>query len=382
MEIKELSELLEIRPEQIRQERKRGTKVIAFFPGNYVPEEILFAAGTVPICLTHGGQGDAVQASRDLVPDIICPFARAQVGELVLQTNPFYKEIDMLIAPVTCQHLKKTADIWEYRTDMEIFKLGVPPQYDTDFGMDYFVGRLKTMMERVASVSGNRLTDEKLVEAIALYNRMRALFRSISRLRKNNPPIVSFSDFLFLNHLSFYLDPAVMVAALEKIQHRFERLTQSAESSDKPRILLIGPNVAFGDNTISKLVESVNAEIVTEEVCEGIRSYWTDVNTEGDPVRALAEGYLKNKLPCAFMRKSADRRLDFVDRLIDEFSISGVLWYELLGCETYDAESYFFAKKMEEREMPMLVVESDYGPSALQQLVVRMEAFVEQIRGV
>lgn len=381
MKNRELSEHLKGRPGQLTRAREKGVKIIASFPGNYVPEEIIYAAGAIPICLIHGGSAEAIKAAQFQVPDVMCPFSRAQIGELALGVNPFYTMIDMLIAPVTCQHLKKTAEIWEYRTDIDIFKLGIPPQDEFDFSLEYYVKRLEMLRLRIEDVTGNEITDEKLHEAINLYNKMRSLLRKLSLLRRGYPLPLSSSDFLFLNHASFYADPLFMIDTLENISLNLESVSVG-QDMDIPKLLLIGPNVAYGDDKIYKLIESVRAEIAIEELCEGIRSYWTEINTDGDHIQSLARGYLRDRLPCAFMRRSAKKRLDFTMELINDFSISGVIWYELLGCETYDSESYFFNKKIQEQGIPMLIIESDYGTYDLPRLRTRIEAFIEQIKGV
>ena len=55
MEEKRLAAHLRDRPDQLREARKNGVKLIGYFPGNYVPEEIIYASGAIPLCLTHGG---------------------------------------------------------------------------------------------------------------------------------------------------------------------------------------------------------------------------------------------------------------------------------------------------------------------------------------
>jgi benzoyl-CoA reductase/2-hydroxyglutaryl-CoA dehydratase subunit BcrC/BadD/HgdB len=129
------------------------------------------------------------------------------------------------------------------------------------------------------------------------------------------------------------------------------------------------------------MVREVGGNIVIEEVCEGIRYYWHTIDNTGDPLEALARGYLRDRVPCAFMRDSAGPRLDFALKLIDDFNVSGVIWYQLLGCETYDAESYFFNQRMGEKNIPMLILESDYGMADVGQARVRLEAFIEMVRG-
>jgi benzoyl-CoA reductase/2-hydroxyglutaryl-CoA dehydratase subunit BcrC/BadD/HgdB len=381
MEETRLAAHLRDRPAQLRESKKNGIKIIGYFPGNYVPEEIIYASGAVPLCLIHGGSPRPADAALSVLPQVICPFARAQVGERLLKENPYYSLIDMLVAPITCQHLKKVAEVWEYEGELEIFKLGVPHQHTNDFELRYYHDRLKALRDRLESFTGNEITNEGIGRAITLYNRMRELLRKISLLRRNTSSPLSALDFIKLNHASFYADPVFMVDVLESVYHELES-KQPSTGTDTPRLLLIGPNIGWGDYAILEQVEATGGEIVIEELCEGIRYYWHDIENKGDLFQSLGKGYLLDRVPCAFMRYSTRKRLDFALKLIDEFNVSGVIWYELLCCETYDSEAYFFTEKMAERNIPMLILESDYSTAATGQLKTRLQAFTEIVKGV
>jgi benzoyl-CoA reductase/2-hydroxyglutaryl-CoA dehydratase subunit BcrC/BadD/HgdB len=236
------------------------------------------------------------------------------------------------------------------------------------------------MKDRLQLLTGNQINDEKITEAISLYNRIRESLRNISFLRRNDPPVLSFQDFIKLNHASFYADPVFMADTLESLYEELEGKSPTA-GTGKPRILLIGPNIGDGDYAIVDLVEQTGGEIVIEEICEGIRYYWNNVENGGDPFQALARTYLLDRVPCAFMRNSAKKRFDFTLDLIKDFNVSGVIWYELLCCETYDSEAYYFAQGLKERNIPMLILESDYVNATGQQKT-RIQAFMEILEGV
>ena len=380
MEEKDLDINLENRPAQLEEAKKKGVKIIGYFPGNYVPEEIIYASGAVPLCLVHGGTPPPADAALSVLPDVICPFARAQVGERALKNNPYYSMIDMLVAPITCQHLKKVAETWEYYGDIEIFKLGIPHQYDGDFELIYYAERLMALRDMLQAFTGNEITGEKISQAIDLYNKMREFLKKISLLRRAPDSPLRALDFFKLNHASFYADPVLMVDELDSVYNELME-KQPVKREGKPRLLLIGPNVGYGDYKILELIEAAGGEIAIEEICEGIRYYWKGIEKNGDLFQSLAKGYLVDRLPCAFMTGSANKRLDFAFDLATEFNVSGVIWYELINCETYDSESYFFSQKMGERNIPMLILESDYGTADVGQLKVRIEAFIEMIKG-
>ena len=380
MEQEDLSLHLENRLTQLRDAKKKGIKIVGYFPGNYVPEEIIYAAGAVPICFASASFQHANAALAE-VPDVICPFARAQIGQKLLKTDEYYDMADLVIAPLTCVHMKEAAEIWEYYGAVEIFKLGVPHQYDSDFGLEYYIDRLQVLKDRLQNLTGNVITDERLEDAIDLYNRIRESLRNIASLRRISHPPISSIDFIKLNHAGFFADPPLYAGALEGLCGRL-KTKQKPEGSDLPRLLLIGPNLSYGDYSIVELVESAGGSIVVEEVFEGMRYYSQNIKKNGDLMRSLATGYLRNRVPSALMRNSVAIRFAYAVKLIEEYSVQGVIWYQLANCEVYDAESYSFAQRMKERSIPIIVLESDYEAVGLRQLRLRIEAFLEQIKGV
>ena len=84
---------------------------MAYFAGGYVPEEIIYASGAIPVCLAEGGSMAPVEAASSVMPGISCPFSRAQAGERLLRKNEYYQMLGMPVAPVTCQHLREVAEL-------------------------------------------------------------------------------------------------------------------------------------------------------------------------------------------------------------------------------------------------------------------------------
>lgn len=69
-------------------------------------------------------------------------------------------------------------------------------------------------------------------------------------------------------------------------------------------------------------------------------------------------------------------------RLIKEFSVDGVIWYQLSFEEVYNMESSILAKSMEEMRIPFLKLESsyEYSREAMGPLITRIESFIDSIR--
>jgi benzoyl-CoA reductase/2-hydroxyglutaryl-CoA dehydratase subunit BcrC/BadD/HgdB len=376
-----LQQYLMDRPLELKRMQDKGVKVIGTNVGDYVPTELIYAAGAAPICQIHGGDPDSVEAAHSVMTRFLCPFARAQIGYRLLKEQVYYEIVDKLIIGCTCQHLRKVADVWNTYTDVEIFRLGVPGEYDTDYSLAYYADALRRTKEWLETATGNKITDEKLKEAITIYNRLRELLKKISEMRKSSPPPISTLDFIKLNHASYLLDPKVMVEELGSICSKLERQKKGSANS-KPRLLLIGPVIALGDYKVLNLVEEIGGEIVAEEICEGVRSYRNNVEISGgDLIQDLAVKYLRKRTPpAAFQRASLKPRFDYAVKLAGEFKVDGIIWYQVKICETYDIESFYFTQKMKEQNFPMLKLESEYDFLDKGSLKTRIEAFLEILK--
>ena len=191
------------RPDQLREFRGNGGKVIGTFVGDFVPEEMIYATGAVPVCLSHGGDRRAVDATMDKAWHFLCAFAKEQFGERVLGEQPYYNMVDLLVVPISCQNLRRAADMWAYYTDVPVFRLGIPQDNKVQRSLEYYVDRLRALKSRLEEFTSNAIEEQKLKEAIHLYNRMRELLKEIGLLRKAPRPPISTMEFIMLNLASF-----------------------------------------------------------------------------------------------------------------------------------------------------------------------------------
>jgi benzoyl-CoA reductase/2-hydroxyglutaryl-CoA dehydratase subunit BcrC/BadD/HgdB len=364
---------------ELRKAKEEGGKIIGITPGGYMPEELAYACGArvVPVGLVRGGEHEPVLVAGGYLPRWLDTFCRAQVGYKMLKEDAIYQMIDLLVVPITDANIRAIADSWNYFTDMEIFRFGVPHR-KTDNGFRYYLDGVKLVKEKLETLTGVEITEQKLREAIDLFNRERELLREISLMRKAERPPISTRDFIRLNHASFILDKKIMVEILESLLPELKK--REGPPVKGPRILLTGSTLALGDYKILDLIEETGGIVVIEEFGEGMRHYWETVRPDGDLMEALADRYFRRRVAPAYFRPGTERR-DFVIKLAKEFNVNGVVWYQLMYRDSYDMESYYFPDILRrETGLSMLKIESDYDASETGPFRTRVETFIETIR--
>jgi len=361
----------------LRKAKDEGRKIIGYVPGGYFPEELVLAAGAIPVCMIRGGDHAAVEASIAYIDRWLDTFYRAQIGAGISGEDPYYNIIDILFVPITDSNNRALSDALDYHTDIDIFPFGIPHTKD-EVGCRYYLHGITRVKERLEELTGVEITEQRLKEAIQLCNKERELLRKISLMRKSDPLPLSSKDFVTINHVSMILDKQVLIGILVSLVNELQEA--GSANAKGPRILLTGSTLAMGDRKILDLIADAGGQVVIEEFAEGIKPYWQNVKTTGDSMAALAEAYFMDRVVPAWFRP-ATGRFNHLVQLAKDFSVDGVIWYQLMYRESYKIESYYFPEILKkETGLSMLTLESDYDPGETGQMRTRIETYVESIR--
>jgi benzoyl-CoA reductase/2-hydroxyglutaryl-CoA dehydratase subunit BcrC/BadD/HgdB len=379
--MQKVNEKIKVRPLELKRLKEKGKKVVACFAGDYIPPEVIHAAGAEPLTLIFGGAMDAVDASSHALFSYMCPFSRAQYGYYKLKhENPYYNFPDLLIIPTTCTQVLQVAMLYEYYTPVPVHKLGLPQPTDGDRSRRYFRESIKLLQKRIEGITGNTVDEKQLRASIALYRRIRGLLKKISELRKLPSPPITTSEFIRLNHAVHILSPEVVVELLEEAFQEFSK--REVMEKKGPRILITGPNLALGDEKVLGIAEKSGALVVAEDFAEGVMFYWENVAENGDPLDALVDKYLMRRPNCGFTRGTTDRHFDFISDLVKDFSVDGIIWYQLRLCETHNIQAYFTEENFKKAvpPIPLLKVDSEYDVADTSQLTTRIETFIQTLQ--
>jgi benzoyl-CoA reductase/2-hydroxyglutaryl-CoA dehydratase subunit BcrC/BadD/HgdB len=140
--------------------------------------------------------------------------------------------------------------------------------------------------------------------------------------------------------------------------------------------MISGCPMPGGNTKVPEIIESKGGVIVAEESCTGTRSFWDLVDENKDPMLALAERYIK--IPCSCMSPN-NRRIDNILELAREFKVDGVVYYTLQFCHGYNIEKYKVQQALKKKGMPVLAIETDYSDSDIEQIELRVDAFMEML---
>lgn len=146
--------------------------------------------------------------------------------------------------------------------------------------------------------------------------------------------------------------------------------------------MVTGSPIIFPNIKIPLLIEEMGGSLVADETCMGERSLYdpavvVDQSFDG-MMRALANRYTR---PCTcptFVNN--DQRIFRIKQMIKDHQVEGVIYHVLRGCLVYDFEYQMLEEELGKLNVPIIRVESDYNEEDIEQLRIRIEAFIELIK--
>lgn len=334
----------------------------------YVPEEIIHAAGAIPVRVM--GNGVSSKNATAYLYVNTCSFALACL-ELGLEGG--YNFLQGLVAVNSCDPVRRLFDVWQLYVETPFtYLLSLPRKLSVN-AHEFFYQEVVKFKRALEDFFHQEISNESLKEAILVYNQGRVLLRKLYELRRGIQPIVAGSECLEILRAS-------MVMPREKFNYHLERFIndlsqRTPQTNVKPRLLICGSlldSLAF-----VRMIEELGGVVVADELCTGSRYFWDLVEEGPDPLASLAKRYLTHS-PCARMRP-IEHRFNHIANLVKDYRVDGAISQSLKFCDIYGHSMPRLREELDKFGIPVLELDLEYDLSGLGQLRTRIQSFIEML---
>jgi benzoyl-CoA reductase/2-hydroxyglutaryl-CoA dehydratase subunit BcrC/BadD/HgdB len=367
-----------IRVKELREHAAKGGKVVATYCV-FVPEEIVWAVGGIPVGLCAGTQF-SIPMAEAVLPRNTCALIKSSFGFKLGRICPYVQVSHLIVGETTCDGKKKMFEILNQYQPVYVMEV---PNKKNPPSRQLWLNEVKAFRDVIEKLTGNKVTAENLKEAIKNVNSRRRALQRLYNLRKVRPVPISGKDALLATQVSFYDDvkrnTQMLTALCDELDERV-KTGEGVAPADAKRILISGSPMAIPNWKLHHIIESAGAVVVGEESCTGTRFFSELVVPTEDGLdgrlHAIADRYMN--IHCACFTPNHER-LDDIVRLAREYQADGVIHYHLQFCHTYATEAVQVERRLEEEGIPLLRIETDYSDEDEGQLKNRIEAFLEMI---
>ena len=348
--------------------KKTGGKVIGYFC-TYVPEEILYAAGVLPVRIL--GSHEPQDVTEPHIFGMFCPFCRDCLAQGL---KGKYDYLDGIMIAQSCLHIRQTYTSRKIHIPVDFsYYLPMPNNVQSKRSIPYLKGELEVFKKAVEDWTGKTITDDDLKQGIEIMNTSRALTSKLYDLRKEpNPPLTGL-EAMYTVVASQMVDKndynEILQELLEKLPQR------QVENSSKVRLMILGSE--DDDTEFVEMVESLDAIFVVDDHCTGSRYFWNEVSSNGNPLEAIAARYVE-RIPCPTKDWPERTRIKHLKKLAQDWNVQGAVVIQQKFCDPHELDIPAIIKSLKQEGIPAQFLEFDVTVP-IGQFKTRVEAFLEML---
>jgi len=348
--------------------KKTGRKVMGYYEP-YMPEEVAYAAGVLPVRLLSEHEPDDV-TDRYMYGQCAC------TKDLL---NSFIKGrfdyIDGHTYAEACQWMRGSFQtIEEYMPKDHFSHYVYTPDYtDGHRSKDLMRSEVESFKGSLEKWTGSKITNRALDHAIDVYNTNRRLLHQVYAMRRLDNPVVTGTEAMEMVLTSQIMDKEehnkLLQEAIRELRQRKNVNNQGI------RVMLVGSPAS--DAELEKLIESLGAVVVVDELCTGGAYFWNEVVPMDDRLMAISLRYL-GKPHCALKDNNWRRRPQFIHQLYEDWNAKGVIISKQIYCHPHGTDNPELWKQFRERYMPFHFLERDTTQPG-RGMKVRLDAFLNTL---
>ncbi|TFF94861.1 MAG: 2-hydroxyacyl-CoA dehydratase [Promethearchaeota archaeon] len=365
----------------IEQKKAQGKKIIAFIGHDNIPEELIDAAGFIPLRMIFAGDDSLMNASHNFLPPSTCSFAQSCIGFFSLKPN-MYRFLDYVDYILLSNHCVSDIVVSEIICDnFNIDRINFYVSYTrNENALKYYKIELDLLRKELEKIKGETIPDEEIRRSIIKYNNFK---KTISKVKDLN---IKGSEKLKVYQKAMLFGPQIQ-PELEKFIKENKNRHQIQKNNAKP-VILSGCSIFIGDYLID-MIEDGGGNIVFFDSWIG-HNYYSQIISEKileqvqDPMDLFVKRFENNIYGDHTVPDTLEEKLTFLENYINSFQKEygkklGVINHIIKFCDHFSLIQSTFKEKLQERGIQVLNLERDYSRSIRGQLTTRIEAFMEMI---
>ena len=362
------AKLLENHHQYARDWKARtGGKVVGYLCP-YVAEEVIYAAGVLPVRLLSENEPDDL-TDRYFYGNCNC--TRDILNEIL---KGRYEYLDGAVHANGCEWQERAFESWKYHQPLPFMFYAYTTNYVEGARVaDALRSELDALKRGLEEWTGKKITDRALDNAIEVYNTNRRLMRQVYELRRVDNPVVSGAEAADMVLASQIMDKAehnkLLTEVLKELPKRQGR---------KQGVRLMYRGSPSHNSKMERLIESLGATVVIDELCTGSAYFWNEVIPQEDRLLAIARRYL-DKPACPEKEIRYANRPAHILELIERFNVQGVVIDKQIYCDPHGSDNHRIWATLKERHIPFHYMERD-TTLPIGELEARLEAFIDMLQ--
>ena len=359
---------------QLDAYKAEGKKVIGVLP-YYAPEELVYAAGMVPMGI-WGSNTKTIALAKEYCATFYCTIAQLAL-EMMLDGT--MDQLDGVITPTICDTLRPMSQNFRVAMDklkkMPTIFLAHPQYRRPEFGLEFTKKQYSNVRKALEEIAGHEMTSDDIRNAIKVYNKSRAARREFVKLAAKHPETVSAVNRSAVLKASYFMLKDVYTEKLEALNAELAALPEEEWKGTK----IVTSGIICDNPTLLKIFDDNKIAIVADDVAHESRMIRVDAAEEGCPMQALAQQFADQDFDVLLYDEASNknRRGEFVADLVKESGAQGLVLFMQQFCDPEEMEYPYLKKALDGAGIPHIKLGIDQQMRDFGQAATAIQAFAD-----
>lgn len=346
-----------------------GKEPIGCFP-IYTPEEIVYAAGYLPVGM-WGGKTEIKQADKYL-QSFCCSIMRSNIEFGMKGT---YDCLKAVILPTFCDTLKCVCENWKVAVpQVPIIPVVYPQNRLLESGYHYLITEFNRVKKEVENLKGEKISESDLENAFNLYEKYRETMREFVEVAKDYPSTINSRTRHLIIKAAYFMDKKDYTDIMTQIIAGLRSCPK--EEFKGTRVVatgLIGEPVELLDVFVENSVA-----IVADDFAQESRQFRVPARNEGNAIEKMVYRIMDQR-GCTFLYEEEKTKGQMLINMVRENKAQAVVVVMMKFCDPEEFDYPIIKAEIEKENIPMLYIETDMQLDSYEQIRTRVQSFSEML---
>jgi len=344
-----------------------GKKAVGCFP-IYAPEEIVYAAGALPVGMWGGPTVGTL--SNKYLQTFCCSVMKANTEQAL---SDQYDCLSAVIMTTYCDTLKCVLENWKIASpQLNIIPMVYPQNRKIEAGRLFLREELIRIKHELEKVLDTEISYNDISYSVDLYDNYRKTMQEFTRMSGNYPDLFDAVTRHLLIKAAYFMDKQKYTEKMKDILMEVKHLETS--KSEGKRIILTGL-LAEPDEFLALFSEN-DMIIVADDLAQESRQFRVSSSENGDAFDKMVDR-ISRQDGCSFLYDESKTRGQMLINMKEEYRADAIVVCQMKFCDPEEFDYPIIKKELNRAGIPILHVEIEQQMDSVEQLRTRIQGFAE-----
>ncbi|MCI8342726.1 MAG: 2-hydroxyacyl-CoA dehydratase [Firmicutes bacterium] len=344
---------------------KTGKKAVGFLPV-YAPEEIIYAAGVLPVGCWGKAQKNISKANTYL-PAFACSIMQSIME---MEIDGVYDVLSAVVVSSLCDTLKCMGQKWKGTSP--VIQFVHPQNRNLDSANDFLVEEYKLIRSKLEKILSVEITDAAINSAIDVYNENRQVMREFAAISGDYSKTITPAKRHAIIKSRFFMDRAEHTAVIKELIAELKSMPK--EPAEGKKVILTG--ITAEPDSMLDIFQEFGLTVVADDLAQESRQFRVDVPEGNEPLMRLAKQW-QDMYGCSLATDRDKARIPMLVDMVKDTGADAVIVCMMKFCDPEEFDYPLIYQKFNDEGIKSLMIEVDQQAGSMEQIRTRVQSFVE-----